>query len=292
MNIWKSHCVWNAEAQVGEAPTWDPVNKLLYWFDIPSKLFYIYEPSSDRKHTLDLEHETACLGLTNNGDLIAGTREGFARLHQTSGELSLLTNPEPDVASRFNDGKVGPDGRFYAGTISDAREPECAFYRLDPDGSTSKLFDGVTNSNGLAWSLDHKTLYYIDTPTRKVDAFDFDASTGTLSNRRIAFEVAEALGGKPDGMTIDAEGCLWIAHFGGAKVTRWNPDTGECIGRVSVPARDVTCPTFGGEKLDTLYITTARIKMEDTDLMQQPFAGGLFSAKVGVSGVEPFVFKG
>ena len=163
------------------------------------------------------------------------------------------------------------------------------YKRQDYNLKTEKKISEVTNSNGLAWSPDESIFYYIDTPTLKVRAYDYDAETGIITNPRDVIHFPEEEG-FPDGMTIDEEGMLWIAHFSGAKVSRWDPNSGRKLSSISVPAKHVTSCTFGGPDLDELYITTA--KLDDTDMDEFPHAGGLFRIKTGIKGMPAFRFKG
>ncbi len=166
-----------------------------------------------------------------------------------------------------------------------------SLYRLDTDLSVHRVLGDVTVSNGLAWSFDRRTLYYIDSPTRVVSAFDYDDEAGTITGRRVAVTVPEELG-SPDGMTIDSEGKLWVAHWGAGAVCRWDPDGGHLLEKIDVPAAHTTSCAFGGEDLGDLYITTARSGRSREDLEAQPLAGGLFRVRPGARGVPAFEFTG
>ena len=186
---------------------------------------------------------------------------------------------------------MDPAGRFWAGTIApDATSPVAALYCLEPDRRITRKLDGIGNSNGLAWSPDEKTMYYIDTPTRVVSAFDYDKTTGAIANRRVAVRIEEDAW--PDGMTIDAEGMLWIAQWGGGAVTRRDPASGREIGRIGLPAAHVSSCVFGGGQLDLLFITTARLALDEAALASQPHAGGLFVADPRTCGSSPIPFAG
>jgi sugar lactone lactonase YvrE len=153
------------------------------------------------------------------------------------------------------------------------------------------LIDQVGNSNGLGWSPDRKTFYWTDTKTGCVFAFDYDNATGNVANRRTVVEVDKSIG-RPDGMTVDAEGFLWTALWAGHGVARWNPANGEMVAKVECPALNVTCPSFGGPNLDVLYFTTAQKGRDDAEASPEPEAGNLFAAKVGVKGMPGFAFAG
>jgi sugar lactone lactonase YvrE len=219
---------------------------------------------------------------------------GFAFVDANTGAATPILNPEPDKpGNRFNDGKCDSHGRFWAGTMDDAeKERSGAFYRLDADLSCTRLFGGVGISNGLAWSPDDKYLYYIDTPTRRVDAFDFDPETGGLSNRRVAFEVPLGMG-FPDGMTVDEEGMLWVALWMGWGLGRWDPSSGRLLEKVDVPVARTSCCAFGGRALDKLYITTASIGVAGAggeEAAGQPHAGALFVYEPGLKGAASVPF--
>ena len=218
---------------------------------------------------------------------------GFAHLDLETEELTFISDPEPDKPeNRFNDGKCDPAGRFWAGTLALDEKPRAAsLYCMDTDLSVRRVLGNVGNSNGIVWSLDNTTMYYIDTPTREIAAFDYDLETGAISNRRVAVTVPQEYG-YPDGMTIDEEGMVWVALWGEGCVCRWDPRTGELLHSLRLPVRQVTSCAFGGEKLDELYITSACIGPEGKALAAQPLAGGLFRVHPGVKGIEAFEFNG
>jgi sugar lactone lactonase YvrE len=193
--------------------------------------------------------------------------------------------------ARFNDGKCDPAGRFLAGTMAYDLTPGAgALYRLDLDRSVTKLLPHVTISNGLCWTGDGTTLYYIDSPTQGIDAFDYDTGTGRPANRRRVAEIPRGAG-LPDGMTIDADGCLWVALYGGSAVRRYTP-AGTLDATVSFPVTNITCPVFGGPGLGVLYVTSARDGLDEAKLAAQPHAGAVFAADVGTSGLPATRFGG
>jgi sugar lactone lactonase YvrE len=166
-----------------------------------------------------------------------------------------------------------------------------ALYRIDGDGSAHKMIESVSISNGIVWSNDHTKMYYIDTPTMKVKAFDYNNKTGEISNEKIAINIPQGIG-SPDGMTIDENGNLWIALWGGFAVSCWNPKTGKLIRKIEVPAKNITSCAFGDNDLGTLYITTARQGMNEEELQKYPFSGGVFKIRPGVKGVPAHFFNG
>jgi sugar lactone lactonase YvrE len=224
---------------------------------------------------------------------MVAVHHGFASLDLETEQMVIVADPEHDrPENRFNDGKCDPAGRFWAGTLSlEGKRGTCNLWRLDADLSTHKMLEGVSVSNGIVWTADRRTMYYVDTPTRRVDCFDYDHDTGEIDNRRVAVRIPEGMG-FPDGMTIDSEGMLWVCLWQGSKVSRWDPKTGELLQTVDLPASNVTSCAFGGGKLNQLYITTARSGLGTKQLESEPLAGGLFRADVGVSGVPAFEFAG
>jgi sugar lactone lactonase YvrE len=189
-----------------------------------------------------------------------------------------------DSSMRMNDGKCDVFGRLWAGTMPyDDRSGVAGLYRLDGDRTLRQMLTGVSLSNGLGWSPDNRFMYYVDTPTRRVDVFDFDVVSGELSNRRALFEVPAGRG-VPDGLTVDADGCIWLALWGGGAILRFTPD-GRVDSEVRLPVTRVTSCTFGGRTLDELYITTASIELSQSELANQPYAGAIFVCRPGIDGV-------
>ena len=279
--------VIDAKAELGEGAIWDPRNAVLYWVDIVGGKIHVYNPASGSDRAIDAGGQVGTVVARSSGGLMIALGNSFARLDLDTEEADVVHTL--DEESRLNDGKCDPAGRFWAGTMGP--EGTASLYCLFPDLSVKKMLDGVTTSNGLCWALDAKTMYYIDTPTQRVDAFDFDVATGEIANRRTVIDVPAEMG-HPDGMTIDAEGKLWVAHWDGWHVHRWDPESGELLESISVPAARVTSCAFGGPDLDDLYITTARVGIDGSALADQPRAGGLFKARPGACGVEAFEFAG
>ncbi len=292
MQTYQATCIFDGKATLAEGPGWDENLQAIVWVDIEQGKICRFHPREHRNETWALSQRVGCVVRTSNGHLLAGTQSGLLRLDPSSGKTTSLQNPEPGLPdNRFNDGKCDPQGRLWAGTMS-CKEEEGAgsLYRITKDGEVKKTVESVTISNGLAWSKDHRTMYYIDTPTRHVDAFDFDPDTGEISNRRHAIEIPKDMG-YPDGMTIDAKGNLWVALWAGWGVGCWNPNTGELLGKVEIPVECVTACCFGGEDYRTLFITTASRDLDEKGHLEQPQAGGLFSADVGVAGLPTPVFQ-
>lgn len=271
---------------LGEGPCWDAAQQKLYWVDILEKKIHILDYVSKEIHSIELDQYVGAVVLNETGGLMAALQHGFHTIDLQSGAVEKLADPEgglPD--NRFNDGKCDPAGRFWAGTMSLINEEKAgALYRLDGDGSIHSIINDVSISNGLAWSPDESIMYYIDTPTRKINAFDYNKATGEISNRRTVIEVPEGEGA-PDGMSIDVEGKLWIAHWGGWQLARWDPDTGQKLDSVQLPAAQVTSCAFAGPEMNELFITSAHAGLSEQQRAEQPLAGGLFTIKVDVPGV-------
>ena len=279
--------IYNARAKLGEGPAWDAKTQTLYWVDILDKRVYYHREGDDG--FIQLDDMPGCLAPTKNGTLLVAARASFLDLNPTTGKKTILATLDEPADNRFNDGKCDPAGRFLAGTMNlDETTPSGALYSFDGQ-SVTRLMDGIRISNGLAWSPDYKTLYYIDTPTREVKAFDYDLSTGQIANPRVAITVPETLGW-PDGMTSDTDGNLWIAMWGGAQVTRWNPQNGELLEQIALPAKNVTSCAFGGDDLNVLYITSARKGLEQADLTAYRHSGSLMRVQTKIQGMSTFEF--
>ena len=281
----RAELILDAKAILGEGPAWDSKTQTLYWLDILEKRIY-----AGTRILAQLDDLVCCIAPRKNGNLLVGTRLGFADLNPDSVQLTVLASLNEPPTNRLNDGKCDPAGRFLAGTMDvNEKYPNGALYSFDGKNITH-LLDGVTISNGLAWSVDHKTFYYIDTPTRQVKAFDYDLATGQIANPRVAIQIPESLGW-PDGMTSDTDGNLWIALWGGAQVTKWNPNTGELLEQISVPALHTSSCVFGGKDMNELYITSARKNMSEADLKKYPLSGGLFKVETNTAGMPTFEFE-
>ncbi|MBC2596449.1 SMP-30/gluconolactonase/LRE family protein [Ruficoccus amylovorans] len=279
--------------QHGEGACWWAARRQLIWVDILACEVHLYDPAQDEDRMWSVPCQVGFAHPTETGDLILGTREGIARLDLRGNEITFLVDPEAHLKdTRFNEGKPGPDGRLFAGSMSDDKvSPLGSLWLIEKDLSARQLLDNVAISNGLCWSHDEQTMYYIDSPTRRVEAFDYDAATGSLKNRRTVVEVPDGLG-KPDGMTIDVEGNLWVALYGGGMVACYDPIKGKMIERVLAPCPGVTCPTFGGPGLETLYFTTSRLNSEQLAPKEATAAGHIFAAEPGVQGCRGTVFGG
>lgn len=279
-----------AGAALGEGPVWDAAAQELIWVDIEGRLVHRYDPASGADRGLRVSGRVGFAAPRVGGGLVLAMEHSFVLLDD-DGEEVELARVEPDAPTRMNDGNCDAAGRLYAGTMAfDEQSPVGALYRLDPDGSVERVLDGVVESNGLDWSTDGETMYYIDSARRSLDAFDFDSATGRLSGRRRIVEFAPE-DGTPDGLTVDSEGLMWIALWGGWSVRRLAPD-GALVSVVNLPAAQVTSCAFGGEGLDDLYVTSAKEGLSTLELAKQSDAGSLFRHRPGVMGRPQHAFGG
>lgn len=263
--------------RLGEGPVWDEREQVIRWVDILNGHIHRWDPAHRSHSRLDLGEMVGVVALREKGGLIAGLRSGIAFVEEPAGGIKRLHAPEAHLPdNRFNDGKCDPAGRFWAGTMPlSADRPEGSLYMTSGDGNIRRMLTDVTISNGLVWNMNKDRMYYIDTPTHEVSVFDYDDATGTIADRRTAVTIP-AEEGVPDGMTIDAEGMLWVAHWGGGRLTRRDPETGGKIEELILPVSNVTSCTFGGPDFRDLYITTAREGLSQDELASQPQAGMLF----------------
>lgn len=284
------HCVADVRAVLGEGPVWVECERALYWVDINSrKIFRLGDTGEVR--SWDSPLRVGSLAPRACGGFVAGTDEGLAFVDLDAGHFEVFANPdEAFPANRFNDGKVDRAGRFWAGTMDDReRQATGSLYRLDAGHGLAVIDRDYRVTNGPAFSPDGRTMYHSDTARQVTYAFDLDEA-GNASNRRefVRFGPGD---GYPDGMTVDAEGALWIAFWDGWCLRRFSPDA-ELLGTVDIPAQRPTSCAFGGDDLETLFISSARRDLQGTELARQPFAGGLFAAHVGVCGIAELPFAG
>jgi sugar lactone lactonase YvrE len=283
----RADLVHDAHAQLGEGPIWDARAGELLWVDIMAGIVHRLDPATSADRALDAGQPVGAVVPRASGGYALALRDGYA-VADDAGVRLVAPVDEGRRDLRMNDGACDSAGRFWAGTMHlDEVHGAGALYRLDADGAVETMLAGVTISNGIGWSPDDTRMYYVDTPTRGLDAFDFDAAEGAISNRRRIATVDES-DGFPDGLAVDAEGCIWVALWEGWAVRRYSPG-GELLAVVDVPAARVTKPAFGGPGLDRLYVTTAAPDAADH---AQPHAGGVFSADPGVRGLPPGTYAG
>lgn len=268
---------------VAEGPLWDERTETLYALDFREGFIRAFNFESGNSRSFDAGMDVSALALLPGGEIMAAAGKGLYRLSE-DGVFSPVCIPGKLKGRRFNDGKVGPDGRYYIGTKS--ADHEAALYRYNKNGEFTEILPHVGSSNGLEWSLDGKYFYYCDSPDKKLYRFDFDKTEGTLSNRTAVIEVPQGKG-EFDGMTIDAEGMLWCAVWDSGRVYRIDPVKGTVADYIELPVSKVSSCAFAGPELDTLVVTTASIR---TDLTAEPLAGKVFACKPGVHGRAAFRF--
>ena len=274
---------------LGESPQWTVEERALYWVDIMQGTIYRFWPAKGTYEVFNTGIPVGALSFRASGGLILATRDGFARWDSKSNKLNFIADPEADnERSRFNDGKVDRQGRFWAGTmIQGSSKAVNSLYRLDPDGTVHTMETGIVLSNGLGWSPDDKTMYFNDSGKNVIYAYDFNAESGSISNRRTFVQLPE---GEiiPDGLTVDREGYVWCVLFRGYKIIRYDPE-GKIAREIRMPTCFTTSCIFGGDNMDELYVTTAWRENRDK---QAPFAGDLFRIQTDVKGLPEPKFAG
>ncbi len=276
-----------AQDKLGEGPVWSVAEQALYWVDIEGRRVHCLDSASGEHEIFEPGPQFTALGFRASGGMVAATGDGFAFWDPRAGTVQLVANPEPGKPNaRFNDGAVDRQGRFWAGTMS--QDPTSSLYRLDPDGAVQQMESGLGISNGIGWSADDRTMYFTDSITRTIYAYDFDAATGEIVNRRPFVHTPEEQG-VPDGLAVDSQGFVWSARWGGYKLTRYDP-AGQAEREIRLPVQFPTSCAFGGAELDELFITSAWVAVERRG--EQPLAGDLFRLRVEVGGVEEAEFLG
>jgi sugar lactone lactonase YvrE len=281
---------YDAVMQTGECPLWHPQEQALYWVDIPALTVHRLDPASGAHRSWKLSSEPATLAISDQGGLIVAMRSGFAHLDTGSDEVRLTgiaAAPYDTAVARFNDGHVDGAGRFWVGTIYEPRDKPAAEMFVLEKGAIRKAWSGgMTNSNGLGFSPDQKTMYHADTAAHRVTRANFDVATGAVSDQRLLHQFstdkANNYGGRPDGAAVDSEGNYWVAMFEGARLVKLSPE-GELIGEIKLPVRCPTMMAFGGADLRTLYVTSAGARPAP-ELEQYPLSGKLLGIRMDVAG--------
>ncbi len=284
--------ILDRHAGLAEGPVWDDRIGRLWWVDIIGGFVHRLDPATGADEAIDVGRPVGCVGLRARGGIVAAAEDGLGTIDEAAGALEPLVRISHDQhATRMNDGKPDPLGRFWVGTMAyDERPGGGAFYRVDPDLAVTTVLPSVTISNGLDWTDDGGTMYYVDTGTRRIDRFTFHPRTGELTDRRPVVTIPHDAG-YPDGMTVDADGFLWVALYDGWAVHRYAPD-GRLDRRIDIPAAQATCVAFGGPDLDELYVTTGREHFPPEGRPDQPHAGGVFRCRPGVRGRPANRFAG
>ena len=289
----KAELYLQAENNLGEGPLWDFHNNNLIWVDIEKKLLCISDTTKQDLIRIECNSRLSAVALTTKANLFLLALETGIHLYDLkSRESTEIANPEKNIENnRFNDGKCDPSGRFWVGSMDmDVRPGAGSLYCLKGFNAPQRKLNHLTIPNGLDWSIDKKQMYFIDTADYEVTCFDYNIETGSICNPQRVITVPEKYG-LPDGMCMDAEGMLWIAHWAGGNVSRWNPEDGTLIETVKVPAPHVTSCCFGGKNLDILFITTAKKGLNANQQKEYPLSGGVFYVKPGVQGLKANLFK-
>lgn len=283
-------CVWNGGAELGESPVWVASYEKLYWVDIEKAQLFEYQPKGGRVRTWQYPSRLTSIAPRESGQFIGTFADGFAFLDLSTNKVNRLLMPEKDrPTNRFNDGKLDPDGNFWAGTMDEKGvEPTGALYRLDSQLRCRRVDEGYVISNGPAFSRNGHSLYVADSAVRTVFRIRLD-QVGNIREKKVFVKFTKEMG-HPDGMTVDAEDCLWVCHWGGGRVTRFSRK-GEPMSTVPLPVSNVTSCCFGGADLNVLYITSARQGLSPGALGKQPLAGGLFACVPGVKGLRSPLFR-
>ena len=286
-------CVVDARNTTGESPLWSAREAALYWVDIPAGLIQRWRPETGERRSWQLPTAVGSIGLRASGGLVVALRSGFHLFDLESDALTFLCHPEPGLTSnRLNDGKVSPEGRFWAGTMDERpeKEPIGSLYRLDADHRCTRTVGGVKVSNGLAWSPDGCTMYHSDSRGGAIFRHAYDPQTGTLGEREV-FAQMQPEWGRPDGGATDEEGCYWSCGVGAGRINRFSAD-GALIGFVSTPVQHPTMPCFGGARGRTMYVTSHRENYSSEERARTPQAGGVFMLEPGVGGAPAALYQG
>ncbi len=286
----------STSSQHGEGALWDVRTQRLLWVDIDGCKVNVFDPVTGLNTSVSTGTACGTVVPTRRPEVVAvALKDGFATVNQQNGAIEYLQRMNLGDA-RFNDGKADPAGRFWAGTMVARTARETGMlYRLDADRSLHEMLGGVSTSNGIVWSSDRKIMYYIDTPTARVDAFDYDDATGNITHRRAALKIAPDLG-HPDGMTIDSQDRLWIAMWGGGRVCCFDPASEQLLYTVyTTGSRHSSACALGGPNLDELFITTSRQGIKPEEYAPggtEPHAGKVFRVKVPAKGLPAFEYAG
>jgi sugar lactone lactonase YvrE len=286
-------CVLDARAELGECPVWSAAEQALYWVDIRAPALCRLDPATGENRSWPMPRRIGSFGLRAAGGAVVALADGFHLVDLDTGALMFLAAPAEEVpGTRFNDGKVSPDGRFFAGTMDEERlsRPIAALYRLDPDGKPHRVVDGLIVSNGLAWSADGRTMFHSDSKAQVIWTYAYDPQHGSLGERRVLARPSEQIG-RPDGGATDVAGFYWSAGISAGVLNRWAPD-GRLDRSIPLPCAHPTAPCFGGPDLRTIYVTSLRHDLPAAVLAAKPLSGGIFAVRVDVPGVPVARFAG
>lgn len=284
--------VFKAEAVTGEGSIWHPGRHSLFWVDIEGKILYEYQPAAGDCRQWTFGRMVSTVVPETDTTVVVALQDEVVRVNLNDGsQISIAAIPDGGGTIRCNDGKCDPYGRLWVGTMGfGAPQGAAALYCVEADGTRTTKLTGVTISNGLVWSADRKYMYYNDTPTKRIARYRYDEATGDIVYDGVAVAIPAGTG-SPDGMTIDEQGNLWVAQWGGYGVYCYNPETGELLEKIELPAPHVASCAFGGDNMDELYITTARAGLSEEQLTKYPLSGSLFRCKPGVKGGRTYLFR-
>ena len=289
-NTWE--LVQNEQALLGESPSWDTEKEVIYWIDSKKGNLHLFNPINNKKETIQIAEHIGCVVPKNKKEVILAAQSGIYSFQVGSKNKKLISSPKFHKENIFNDGKCDPKGRFWIGTVNsvDANKFTGELMCLNLDGDITTKLHSIGCSNGITWSPDYTIMYYIDTLSYQIVAFDYDLDSGAISNQRIVVRIPDKYK-LPDGMSGDVEGMLWVAHWGANQICRWNPYTGKLIESIWFPAPHITSCVFGGKNLSELYVTSARKGLSKEELEEFPYSGGLFRIKLDVQGLPTHYFS-
>jgi D-xylonolactonase len=277
--------VADTRLSVGEGTLWHEGEQKLYWLDIPNGSIYRYDPCESRHERVYEGEVIGGFTIQADGSLLLFMAKGAVRIWKR-GELSTVIEEIPEEReTRFNDVIADPEGRVFCGTMSTSKRPGC-LYRLQRDGEIVRVLDGIGISNGMGFSPDRKRLYYTDSAKGEIYVFDYEQRSGAIGNQRVLIRIP-ASEGEPDGLTVDAEGYIWSARWNGACIVRFSPEGREVL-RVKLPAKKVSCLTFGGKDHKDIYVSTAGGEKREEE---GPGAGALFCLSLGIQGRAEFASR-
>lgn len=283
------HPIFECTVEHGEGPVWDPKHGHLYWVDIMQSCFYRADATTGEFNRFHIGEHIGALALSQQGGLVIASRSGFGRYDFESGSYNLIGEAihSPESNLRFNDGAIDPAGRFFVGSMSyNEGSHHGKLYRLDPDGQWYTVSSPYIVPNGITWSKDQATMYFIDTKQHCLFAFEYDVDSGHIAHRRVHIEFGPDL--LADGMTRDEDEGFWIAFYGAGQVRRYHQN-GDLDFIIDVPSPYTTSCCFGGSNMTTLFITTSRLVMNEAEIRDTPGAGRIFALETGYRGVvEPY----
>jgi sugar lactone lactonase YvrE len=287
-------CVLKAHATIGEGPSWSIKEQRLYWVDIAEKTAHVFNPEDGSNQSFELPDLVTSATPRERGGLVLTLRKSVAFFEPRTGALELLPDAEPEKpGKRFNDAKCDRQGRLWAGTMGDVEwdSPVGSLYRFDASRKLTRVAGGQRCCNGLGWSPDSKTLYFAESFSYKIHAYDFDPASGNISRQRLFASLEGKSGAFPDGLTVDCEGFVWSAQPVFGRLVRYDPE-GAIERIIELPVSRGTSCMFGGPELDILYVTTMRGALSEEELSSEPLAGSLLALQPGVRGIAEAPFAG